>query len=110
MANQQEVDLRALLGESITEDTSEGDTLFTNEEIANLVASNPSVERAAYEGWRIKAARLGNLVDTTEGNSQRKFGQLLDNALNMVKLYQRSSEGPTEGRTRIGRIVRPAPE
>lgn len=106
MADSLEVKLRAMLGETIAEDLTEADTLFTDLEISTLVAENPTLERAAYEGWRIKAARLGNLVDTTEGNSQRKFGQLQDNAMEMVKLYQRSSDGPTEGRTRIGNIKR----
>lgn len=110
MASAEETQLRGLLGETITEDMTESDSLFTDEEITGLISSNPSLERAAYEGWRIKAARLSNLVDTTEGNAQRKFGQLHDNALDMVKLYQRSSSGPTEGRTRIGRIRRPGIE
>lgn len=109
MASADELKLRSLLGEEIPEGGSEDETLFTDEKIAELLASNSELERAAYEGWRIKAAKLSSLVDTTEGNAQRKFGQLLDNALDMVKIYQRSSSGPTEGRTRIGHIKREAP-
>lgn len=107
MATLEEIQLRQLLGESIPPGGAESDTLFTDEEITNMLANSPNLERAAYEGWRAKAASLSSLVDTTEGNAQRKFGQLLANALDMVKLYQRSSGGPTEGRTRIGRIRRP---
>ena len=102
--------LRQLLGESIPKGGSESDTLFLDEEIQQYLDETPDVERAAYEGWRVKAARLSNLVDTTEGNEQKKFSQLLDNALDMTKLYLRSSSGATEGRTRIGRATRPGVE
>lgn len=99
--------LRALLGEDIPANGAATDTLFTDEEILDFLdQTTGNVERAAYEGWRVKAARLANLVDTTEGNSQKKFSQLLDNANDMIKLYLRSSSGPTEGRTRIGRARR----
>jgi hypothetical protein len=82
--------------------------MFLDEEIQDFLDSTPSVERAAYEGWRVKAARLSTLVDTTEGNSQRKFSQAYDKALEQIKLYQRSSAGATEGRSRVGSIKRPA--
>ena len=99
--------LRQLLGEDVPVGGSAAETLFTDEEIDDLVDNYSDMERAAYEGWRVKAARLSNLVDNTEGNVQRKFSQLLDNALDMQKGYLRSSAGATEGRTRIGRTVRP---
>ena len=102
--------LRQLLGEDIPVGGTEADTLFTEAEIADFVESTPNLERAALEGWRVKAARLSSLVDTTEGNSQKKFSQLLSNAEVMVKTYLRSSQGATEGRTRIGRISRPGVE
>lgn len=99
--------LRDLLGEPIPPGGTEADTLFTEEKITDLLLqANGDLDRAAFEGWRAKAASLSNLVDTTEGNSQRKFSQLLDNANDMVKMYVRSSAGPTEGRTRVGRIRR----
>lgn len=98
--------LRQVLGEQVPEGGSAGDTLFTDIEIVDLIDSTPTSDRAALEGWRVKAAKLSSLVDTTEGNSQKKFSQLLANAMNMVKLYTRSSAGPTEGRSRVGRIVR----
>lgn len=103
--------LRQLLGEQVPEGGHARDTLFSDLEIEDLLELTDSdVERAAYEGWRVKAAKLSSLVDNTEGNIQRKFSQLLDNAETMLKVYQRSSSGPTEGRTRIGRIVRPGVE
>ena len=102
--------LRQLLGEVIPPGGTEADTLFTDEEIQDLLEENLDPERAAYEGWKIKAAKLANLVDTTEGNAQKKFSQLLSNAETMLKTYLRSSGGPTEGRTRVGRSVRPPVE
>lgn len=103
--------LRSLLGEDIPEGGTEADTMFSDAEIGDLLAENPvNLERAAYEGWRVKAARLASLVDTTEGNSQKKFSQLLSHAQDMIKLYLRATSGPTEGRTRVGRIVRPGVE
>jgi hypothetical protein len=98
--------LRARLGEQIPLDGTDVDTLFTNVEIEDLLDSQPDLDRSVLEGWRLKAAKLSSLVDTTEGNSQKKYSQLLSNATNMVKLYSRSSSGATEGRTRIGRIRR----
>lgn len=99
--------LRELLGEEIPDGGSAADTLFSDAQIEDIyLRSGGDLDRAAYEGWRAKAAKLSNLVDTTEGNSQKKFSQLLDNASDMVKMYTRSSAGPTEGRTRVGKIRR----
>lgn len=101
--------LRQLIGEMIPDGGTAADTLFTAEEIDDLLEGvdvATEMERAAFEGWRIKAAKLSNLVDNTEGNVQRKFSQLLDNAEAMLKIYQRASGGSTEGRTRVGRARR----
>ena len=99
--------LRDLLGEPIPDGGTESDTLFTDERLNDfLQIAGGDLERAAFEGWRAKAAQLAGLVDVTDGNASRKMGELLTNAETMVRYYQRSSAGPTEGRTRIGRIVR----
>lgn len=99
--------LRTLLGEVIPPAGSAADTMFSDAQILDFLAlGNDDIERAAYEGWRAKAANFANLVDVTEGNASRKLSDLLDHANNMVKLYSKSSSGPTEGRTRIGKIVR----
>ena len=102
--------LRSLLGEDVPVSGTESDTLFSDEEILDFLDQFTDIERAAYEGWRVKAARLSNLVDTTEGNIQRKFSQLADNANDMIKVYSRASGGSTEGRTRVGRLSRPGVE
>lgn len=100
--------LRDYLGETIPEGGTDDDTMFTDAEITDILAMAPgNVERAAYEGWRIKAARTANFVDVTEGNASRKMSQLGAQATQMLKVFGASREGPTEGRTRVGRIVRP---
>jgi hypothetical protein len=99
--------LRKLLGEEVPDGGDPSDTLFSETEIQLLLDQNPdNLERAAYEGWRIKAAEFANMVDVTDGNASRAMSDLMSNADKMVKLYQRASTGPTEGRTRIGRIRR----
>lgn len=99
--------LRKLLGEDVPEGGTSEDTLFSDEEIQLLLDNNPgNLERAAYDGWKSKAAYFANLVDVTDGNASRAMSDLMDHADKMVKIYQRSSAGPTEGRTRIGRIRR----
>jgi hypothetical protein len=109
MALTQNDRLRSMLGETIPEGGTDADTLFSTEEIIDLIETNPDLERAAYEGWRVKAGRLASLVDTSEGNSQRKMSQLREHAEEMIKLYLRSSGGATDGRTRIGKITRSTP-
>jgi hypothetical protein len=99
--------VRRLLGESIPEGGSESDTLFTDAEIDDfLLLGGNNLERATYEGWRAKAARLSDLVNITEGNASRAMSDAHKHALDMVKQFARSAGGPTEGRTRIGKIRR----
>lgn len=99
-------ELRLLLGESIPDGGVEGDTLFTDAQLEVILLASPNVERAAYDGWRAKAGMMANLVSVTDGAASREFSDLLTNATKMVALYLRSSQGPTEGRARVGRIVR----
>jgi len=106
MAFTENEQLRQLLGETIPEGGTDADTLFTDDEIQSYLDATSSVDRAAYEGWRVKAARLSNLVDVTEGNASRKMSDLHAQAMSMVRQFERATAGPTEGRTRIGRIRR----
>ncbi len=100
--------IRSLLGERIPTDGTAEDTLFSDEEIAGFFEAGQShVMKAAYQGWLAKAAELSNLVDTAEGNYSRKFGQLLDQANDMIKYYGRISGSDPNLRTRIGTIRRP---
>lgn len=99
---------RQLIGEVIPPGGTEADTLFTNEQVSQILFdSGDNMNRAVYEGWRIKAAHLANLVDVTDGNASREMSQLLDHAQDMIRIYSKSSGSYlTEGRTRVGRIVR----
>lgn len=87
--------------------TDGSDPMFTNAELQQaLDNANNNPERAAVEGWRWKSAKYASLVDVTEGNASRAMSDLQDHALAMVNHYERSTAGPTEGRTRIGTIRR----
>lgn len=109
MATEAEItNLRNLLGEPIPAGGDEGDTIFSNARVGEIFdGANGSLEAAAYDGWREKAGLLSGLVDVTEGAASRALSKLYDNAMDMVKLYQNARGGPTEGRARVGRIVRP---
>lgn len=99
--------LRGMLGEVIPSGGTEADTLFTDIRIGEMVdEANGDLERAAYDAWREKAGMLANLVTVTEGAASREMSELHGKALEMVKLYAKASTGPTEGRARVGRIVR----
>ena len=99
--------LRMLVAEPIPVSGTEDDTLFSDERIAEILTNaGGDPERAAYDAWREKAGLLANLVTVTEGAASREMTELRAKALEMIKLYSRSSAGPTEGRTRVGRIVR----
>lgn len=100
--------LRSMIAEEIPAGGSElEDTLFTNDRLKLLIeGAGGSLERAAYDAWREKAGKYAGLVSVTEGAASREMTELYSNALEMVKLYSRSSAGPTEGRARVGRIVR----
>lgn len=99
--------LRDMLGEAIPHNGDAADTMFSDQKILSLLEdSNGLLEKAAYEGWRIKAAEYAGLVDVTDGNATRNMSDLLEHAQDMLRTYLRSSAGPTEGRTRIGRIRR----
>jgi hypothetical protein len=109
MATPEEVTaLRALLGETIPNGGSDDDTMFSDGALIVLIDDSPDLDRAAYQGWRIKMASFANLVNVVDGASSRELSDLLENAKSMVALYSRSAGGGiTMGRTRIGRIVRP---
>lgn len=101
--------LRALLGETVGGDVTESDTLFTNDQIEDLLARHGSVEAALEEGWGLKAAALATLVDTVEGSTQRRLSDAHEHALNMAKYYDSTGAGSNSGvgsRTTIRKISR----
>lgn len=97
--------LRNLLGEEIPEQGTANDTLFSEAEITDLLARHITPDLAAPEAWDIKAARLSNLVDVKEGDSQRMMSQAAANAVRMAKLTREVDPGAKPG-TRMSRIYR----
>lgn len=93
--------VRSLLGE----DNPDGESWLSNDQITVWLTQLGSVEAAAAEGWRVKAGRYAELVDTAEGTSKRSMSDLHKNALAMVDYYSGAS-GSTQGRTRSHQIVR----
>jgi len=101
--------LRGLIGETIPDGETETDTNFTDNQLEGILDANDgNLERAAFEGWRHKAAIYADLVNVSEGNATRAMSDLHKHALDMMKAYSKSSTGSTltEGRTRIGKIRR----
>lgn len=97
--------LRLLVDDEVPLDAT--DPMFDDATLqAFLDGAGGSPERAAADVWSVKAAKAASLVDVTEGNASRAMSDLHKHALDMVKHFQKSTTGPTEGRTRIGRIVR----
>lgn len=83
------------------------DPMFTDVELQQaLDGADQDPERAAVEGWRWKAAKAASFVDVTEGNASRAMSDMQDHAMSMIKHFEASRSGPTEGRTRIGSIRR----
>ena len=99
--------LRLLLGEPIPAGGSDADTYFTDIQITDLLLQGGNVvNRAAYEGWRMKAAHYADLITVTEGNAMRQMSDLYTHAMGMVKHFGAAGPELTSGRTRIGKIVR----
>lgn len=97
--------LRLLVDDEMPIDAS--DPMFTDAVLLDaLSGAGDDPERAAADVWVMKAAKFASLVDVTEGNASRAMSDMHKHALDMVKVFQKSSTGPTEGRTRIGRIRR----
>ncbi len=81
--------------------------MFSDAELQSVLdTAMQDPERAAVEGWRWKAAQYSALVDVTEGNASRAMSDMQGHALAMVKHFEASRKGPTEGRTRVGSIRR----
>lgn len=64
------------------------DPVYTTEEISALIDSS-SVNKTLLRIWREKAAGYASLASMSEAGSSRSLGELHDNALEMIKLYER---------------------
>lgn len=107
--------VREKIGESIPAGGSASDTLFTDAQVKAWISNPPNLNsdstfnlyRAAIQGWDAKMAAVANLVDVTDGASQRKLSDLFAHAQQMIKRYEVLAVGPSHGRTRVGKIRRP---
>lgn len=97
--------LRLAVDDPVPTDGSDPD--FSADQLQDALDQGAgNVERAAAIVWRWKAARAADLVDVTEGNASRAMSDMQGHALAMAKGYEKSTTGPTEGRTTLGRIRR----
>jgi hypothetical protein len=99
--------LRALLGESIPEGGTAADTLFSSNEVNDLLEKySDNLDRALAEGWEAKAAKLSDLVDIQDGDQRRWTSQAAAQALRMAKHFiEKANVGPA--RTKVRQIRRP---
>jgi hypothetical protein len=88
------------------------DTTYTDEMLGVLIdsygtASLPLAE-AAYRVWTNKAASYAELVDISEGGSQRKNGDLHKRALTMAGIFKSEidADASLSQRTVIARLAR----
>lgn len=104
--------VRALLGESIPTGGDDTSTMFTDEEIDDLLEQGTDknadfpLEAAAYYGWMEKMANYANMVTVNEGNALRELTELHRNAKRMVDQYVAYVPTPGRGRARLGTITR----
>lgn len=99
--------LRSLLGDTIPTGGSADDQFFSDTDLSNLLLdAGQNMNRAAYEGWRMKAANYAELINVTEGNAMRNMSDLHGHAMAMVTHFSKASSDASYGRTRVGRIRR----
>lgn len=95
--------LRALLGETIPQGGTPSDTLFTEDQIQDLLDRHGSPSAAQGEGLNIKAAYFLTMVDTTEGSSTRKHSAAHKAALSQMRTVNTTAGGRV---TRVHQIER----
>lgn len=99
--------LRVKLGQEIPVGGTDQDTMFTDEQIEDLLEeTNNDISAAAYWGWDAIAAKYVHLVSVSEGNASREMTELHRNALRMRDRYAGYVVTPSRGRARIGKLVR----
>ncbi len=98
--------LRSYLGELIPSGGSASDTLFSEDQIDDLLDRHGTPEDARREGWEWKAAALATLVTTTEASSTRKLSDAHRAALNQLERFGGPGSSLSGGRTQIHRIER----
>lgn len=98
--------LRGMIGETIPSGGTADDTLVSESQLEAWIAGSTSLDRAAISGWEFKLAEWVGLVNVSDGAASRSFSDLMDHAKYMISYYTSKAEGPTAGRSRVGKIVR----
>jgi hypothetical protein len=81
-----------ILHESRLRSGETGDTSYTDEDIAGLLASrNGDTAAVAYDIWSFKASDAANLVDMSEAGSSRSLGALYRQCLEMAQFWGKQS-------------------
>lgn len=84
----------------------ESSYFFTDEEIHSIYLKNDqNVEQAAIEGWLIKAAVFAELVDQSEGGTDRRLSQKFRNAMAFVKYLTDKADSASLARLKGRRVV-----
>lgn len=83
---------------------------YTDAALSVRLDGDSDINLTAYKVWTEKAAAAADLVDTSEGGSSRKMGDLHEQALNMARMFQGQIIPPNDPnirRTVVARIRRP---
>lgn len=99
-------DVRELIGETIPAGGTEADTLFTDVQVQAWIDATTTTDAAVVVGWKAKAGKYADLVDTAEGTSKRAMSDLHKNALAMAEAYTSSGDLSTTRRTRFHKLTR----
>ena len=68
-------------------DLAADDPVYTVDLLGEMIDAG-SMNRAALQIWIEKAAKYVKMATNSEAGSSRSLGELHDNALDMIKLYQ----------------------
>lgn len=79
--------LRLLVQDKIPVGGSEGDALFANHELDEILSRMIEMYPAAAEAWAIKAGSYAALIDMDESGSKRKLSQKFEHAKKMAHYY-----------------------
>lgn len=84
---------------------------YTDAALSARYDADNDINNTAYKIWIEKAAAAADLVDTTEGGSSRKMGDITEQAMALARHFQGQVAPPTvtePGRyTRVSRLRRP---
>lgn len=82
---------------------------YTDAALSVRIDADGAVNKTAYNIWVEKAAAAAQLVDTSEGGSSRKMGDVYEQSLKMAEYFKGLVEDgtPVSGGTVIRKLRRP---